>query len=97
MKTKTRNWQDDVDNIYGLMNSMQFNFHSAIDNLILRSLVYYIRPIPKEERDNEKLVMYSESFYIFKRLENAYKNEELELEVEKLLLEYERYELLSKF
>lgn len=86
-----------ADSITGLVQSLNYEVYSdvALETLIL--LTNHIRVIPSEEINNFRIVKYTEAWFIFRKLRDAYSERRVKEEMESLLEQYEHYEVLTEF
>lgn len=92
--TKTR-FQRKADSIAGLVGALNYEIYTSVELETLIFLTNHVRTIPSDEIENFRIIKYTEAWFIFKRLKDAYAEREVVSTIIKLLEEYEHYETLA--
>jgi hypothetical protein len=90
-----KKFQRKARSIQGLIGALNYEIYTSVELETIILLTNHIRVIPSDEIDNFRIVKYSEAWFIFKRLKDAYSERQVVEVMTELLLEYEDYETLA--
>ena len=93
--TKKTKFQGKANSIKGLIGALNYEIYTSIELETFIFLTNHIRVIPSDEIDNFRIVKYTEAWFIFKRLKDAYAERLVKETMIELLIEYEHYETLA--
>lgn len=92
---KNEEFNRKAKSIQGLVIGINYEFFSSVELESLIFLTNHIREIPSEEIMGFRIVKYTESWFIFRKLKEAYSFRNLQEVIKILLIEYQHYETLA--
>lgn len=94
--TKTTAYKRQANNIERRLKDMSYEQFTDKEMESLIFLTNYIRQIPADEVENFRIKKYTEAWFIYKKLKEAFSVRNLGDEMINQLEEYERYEVLAE-
>ena len=91
----TLKYKRQAEGIERLVTSISYERFTEADMVKLIMLTDYIRKIPSDEVKAFRIIKYSESWFIYNELKNAFATRTLEEAIKEQLLKREEYELLN--
>lgn len=88
-------FQRKADSIKGLVGCLNYEFYSSVELETLILLTNHVRVIPSEEIKGFRIVKFTEAWFIFKKLKDAYSTRTMQEAVKELLIEYQHFETLA--